>query len=147
MLISFKISPWVRMRVVVFTSAPVSRDIVQCDALHRLANWVPRSPYSWSMFVQNKQTLTRYAVSISWQKEEDCQILTPHFSSESVWYLTREQTPEQTVVDQGYQWVHHNQIKFRLVHKLFFRKMTTLGLPVNALKKTSQTGCEGMPSL
>ena len=25
------------------------------------------------------------------------------FSSESVWYLTRQQTPEQAVVDQGYE--------------------------------------------
>ena len=29
----------------------------------------------------------------------------------------------------------------------FFRKMRTLGLPVNSLKKTTQTGCEEMPAI
>ena len=29
----------------------------------------------------------------------------------------------------------------------FFRKMRTLGLPVNSLKKTTQTGCEGIPAI
>merc|ERR1711868_294567 len=49
--------------------------------------------------------------------------------TESLWYLTRQQIPDQTIIDQGYQ------------------KMTDLGLPVTKLKETPQTNCANMPAL
>ncbi|XP_023338682.1 apolipoprotein D [Eurytemora carolleeae] len=46
---------------------------------------------------------------------------------ESLWLLTRQQTPQQYVVDVGYS------------------KMRALGLPVAALEKTPQTNCIRLP--
>jgi len=57
----------------------------------------------------------------------NCNSLLGFFKSESLWFLTRNQTPDQTVVDQGYG------------------KMTSLGLPVRSLRPTSQTNCDNMP--
>jgi len=49
--------------------------------------------------------------------------------TESLWYLTRQQIPDQQIIDQGYQ------------------KMTDLGLPVKKLRPTPQTNCATMPAL
>merc|ERR1712038_711704 len=47
--------------------------------------------------------------------------------AESVWFLTREQHPDQALVDQGFQ------------------KMTDFGLPVSAVKPTPQQDCGVQP--
>jgi len=47
---------------------------------------------------------------------------------ESLWVLTRSQTPASTLVDTAYS------------------KMTDLGLPVQALRTTSQQGCSALPA-
>merc|ERR1712133_61938 len=57
----------------------------------------------------------------------NCNNFLGFFKSESLWFLTRAQSPDQSIVDQGYE------------------KMTSLGLPVRRLRQTSQTNCDSMP--
>jgi len=49
-------------------------------------------------------------------------------SKESLWILTRDQKPEQSIVDTAYQ------------------KARDLGLPVDSLAKTNQDGCNALPT-
>ncbi|XP_023342265.1 apolipoprotein D [Eurytemora carolleeae] len=51
----------------------------------------------------------------------------PVWRRESLWVLTRRQVPEQALVDSVY------------------KKMTSLGLPVQNLEKTEQEGCSLLP--
>jgi len=57
----------------------------------------------------------------------DCLDIFGLFKAESLWFLTRSQFPDQSLVDEGY------------------KVMEDWGLPVGSLKVTSQTGCDQLP--
>ena len=53
----------------------------------------------------------------------------PVIKKESLWLLTRKQWPDQSLVSWAY------------------RRMRSLGLPVDKLARTSQTGCNKLPAV
>merc|ERR1719167_1134851 len=57
----------------------------------------------------------------------NCKSILGFLKKESLWFLTRSQTPKEAIVSEGYS------------------RMTELGLPVGKLRLTKQDNCQDMP--